>query len=67
LSSEGADEDPELEEADGSPKGLPELDGLPELVGVNEFAEPTVTTLVGRKTAEIELKSLNKSFEFLRN
>jgi hypothetical protein len=73
LSSGGADEDcPEVEEEEGgSPKGFPlpedEVPDELELDGENEFAAPTALTFVGRNTAEIEVKSLNKSLEFLRN
>lgn len=61
-----------MEEDDGSPKGLPlelddddPVDGLPD--AENEFAAPLALTVVGRNTAEIELRLPNKSLEFLRN
>lgn len=59
------------EEEGGSPKGFPfpedEVPDEVELEGGNEFAAPTALTFVGRNTAEIEVKSLNKSLEFFRN
>lgn len=71
LSRGGAEEESEVEEDDGSPKGLPleldedPVDGLPD--AENEFAAPLALTVVGRNTAEMELRSANKSSEFLRN
>lgn len=69
----GAEEDCPLElvEEDGSPKGFPLPDDDPVVgfppEGEKEFEEPIALTSVGRNTAEIEIKSLNKSSEFLRN